>query len=361
MTGRLNDTDRQEEEAEAEDMPDVSITVVAKIAGVSIATVSRCINNPEKVTERTRLKVQEAIVETGYSPNTLAQSFRRGRTNLIMVVLPSIGDPFFTAVMHGIRTAAREKGYSILIEETQHTTMTADDIGALLVSRQTDGIILLASMSPFGTDILSAKSRRRLPIVVGCEKVSSDLADLPSVRIDSVDAAKEATNYLITQGHERIAMIYGQESSLLTKDRELGYRAAMKTAELKIRDGWLVAGQLSISGARQATRELLDHTERPTAIFCANDEMAIGCLHEIKAAGLTVPGDVSVMGFDDIRYAEVMDPPLTTIGQPADEIGERVMHRLCKRIEEGRVNGDNQAQIVPHKLVIRQSVAKPSS
>ena len=89
--------------------------------------------------------------------------------------------------------------------------------------------------------------------------------------------------------------------------------------------------------------------------------MAIGCLHEIKAAGLTVPGDVSVIGFDDIRYAEVTDPPLTTIGQPAEEIGERVMYRLCKRIEEGRGNGDNQAQIVPHKLVIRQSVAKPAS
>ena len=361
MTGRLNDTDPQEEDAEAEDMPDVSIKVVAEIAGVSIATVSRCINNPEKVTERTRLKVQQAILETGYSPNTLAQSFRRGRTNLIMVVLPSIGDPFFTAVMHGIRTAAKEKGYSILIEETQHNTMTADEIGALLVSRQTDGIILLASMSPFGTEMLSAKSRRRLPIVVGCEKVSPDLADLPSVRIDNVTAARDATNYLIAQGHERIAMIYGQESSLLTRDRELGYRDAMKTANLEIKDGWLAAGQLSISGARQATRQILDNTDRPTAVFCANDEMAIGCLHEIKAAGLTVPGDVSVIGFDDIRYAEVTDPPLTTISQPAEEIGERVMYRLCKRIEEGRGNGNNQAQIVPHKLVIRQSVTKPAS
>lgn len=341
-------------------MPDVSIKEVAKLAGVSIATVSRCLNNPEKVTERTRLKVQEAIVETGYSPNTLAQSFRRGRTNMIMVVLPSIGDPFFTAVMRGIRTTAKTKGYSVLIEETQHNTMSADEIGAMLVSRQTDGIILLATMSPFGTEILSAKSRRRLPIVVGCEKVSPELADLPSVHIDNVAAAKDATNYLISQGHKRIAMIYGQASSLLTRDRELGYRAAMKAAKLSIKDGWVAEGHLSIPGARQATRDLLAHAERPTAIFCANDEMAIGCLHEIKAAGLTVPGDVSVIGFDDIRYAEVMDPPLTTISQPAEEIGERVMQRLCKRIEEGRGNGNKESQIVPHKLVIRQSVTKPA-
>lgn len=340
-------------------MPDVSIKEVAKLAGVSIATVSRCINSPEKVTEKTRLKVQEAIVATGYSPNTLAQSFRRGRTNLVMVVLPSIGDPFFTAVMHGIRTAAKAKGYSVLIEETQHNTMTADEVSAMLVSRQTDGIILLATMSPFGTEVLSARSRRRLPIVVGCEKVSSELADLPSVHIDNVAAARDATNYLISQGHERIGMIYGQASSLLTKDRERGYRAAMKAAKLPIKEGWTAEGQLSISGARHATRELLSHPDRLTAIFCANDEMAIACLHEVKAAGLSVPGDISVIGFDDIRYAAVTDPPLTTISQPAEEIGERVMYRLCRRIEEGRGNGADESQIVPHKLVIRQSVGKP--
>ena len=339
-------------------MPEVSIKEVAKIAGVSIATVSRCINNPEKVTERTRLKVQAAIQETGYSPNTLAQSFRRGRTNVVMVVLPSVGDPFFTPVMRGVRTAAKAKGYSVLIEETQLNTMTDDEISAMLVSKQTDGIILLASMSPFGTDVLSAKSRRRIPIVIGCETISPELAEFPSVHIDNVAAAKEATNYLISQGHERIGMIYGQGSSLLTKDREFGYRAAMKQARLPIADGWIVEGQLTISGARKATRVLINHNDRPTAIFCANDEMAIGCLHETKSAGLTVPDDMSIVGFDDIRYAEVTDPPLTTISQPAEEIGERVMYRLCRRIEEGSLN-NSEAEIVPHKLVVRQSVAKP--
>lgn len=340
-------------------MAEVSIKEVARMAGVSIATVSRCVNNPEKVTEKTRLKVQKAILETGYSPNTLAQSFRRGRTNLVMVVLPSIGDPFFTDVMRGIRTAAKAKGYSVVIEETQFNTMTADEIGAMLVSKQTDGIILLASMSPFGTEILSAKSRRRLPIVIGCETISPELAEFPSVHIDNVAAAKEATNYLISQGHRRIAMIYGQASSLLTKDREYGYRAAMKQARLAIEEGWVVEGELSIEGAIRATRKLLNHQHRPTAVFCANDEMAIGCLHAVKSAGLHVPDDISVIGFDDIRYAEVTDPPLTTIGQPAEEIGERVMYRLCREIEDGR-NGETTPEIVPHELIVRQSVAGPA-
>ena len=339
-------------------MPDVSIKEVAEIAGVSIATVSRCVNSPEKVTERTRLRVEDAIRQTGYSPNTLARNFRRGRTNLVMVVLPTVGDPFFAAIMRGIRTAARTRGYSIVIEETQLNTMTADEIGAMLVSKQTDGIILLASMSPFGTEILSAQSRRRLPIVIGCEKISPELADLPSVHIDNVAAAQDATGYLVSQGHERIAMIYGLETSLLTRDREVGYRNAMRQAGLTIDDSWVVEGRLSIAGARKATRELLNQENHPTAIFCANDEMAIGCLHEVKAAGLTVPDDVSIMGFDDIRYAEVTDPPLTTISQPGEEIGERVMYRLCREIDsEGDVG--RKPEIVPHKLVIRQSVAPP--
>jgi LacI family repressor for deo operon, udp, cdd, tsx, nupC, and nupG len=155
-------------------------------------------------------------------------------------------------------------------------------------------------------------------------------------------------------------MVCGQASSLLTKDREFGYRAAMKQADLSIEDGWVVEGDLTIAGARKATRNLMNHGNRPTAIFCANDEMAIGCIHEIKSYGLRVPRDISIVGFDDIRYAEVTDPPLTTISQPAEEIGERVMYRLCRRIEAGN-GASSSPEIVPHKLVIRQSVAKPAS
>ncbi len=340
-------------------MTDISIKEVAELAGVSIATVSRCINYPEKVTERTRAKVQDAIAQTGYSPNTIAQSFRRGRTNLIMVVIPSVGDPFFSALMRGVKRAAQAKGYSVVIEETQSNTMTADEVSRMLVSNQTDGIVLLGAISPYGTEILSAKSRRNLPIVVGCEKVSPDLADLPSVRVDNVAAASDATNFLIKHGHKRIGMIRGQGSSLLTKDRETGYRTAMREAGLPIGFGWVVEGRMTIPGARHATRDLLNCADPPTAIFCANDEMAIGCLHELRDSGRVVPDDISVIGFDDIRYAEVTVPPLTTIRQPAEEIGERAIYRICRRIEEGPDVGNSEPQIVPHKLIVRQSVAAP--
>ncbi|MAY36238.1 MAG: transcriptional regulator [Spongiibacteraceae bacterium] len=341
-------------------MADFSIKDVARLAGVSIGTVSRSMNTPEKVSQKTRAKVEDAVRRTGYSPNRLAQSFRRGRTNLVMVVLPSVGDPFFTEVMRGIRAVAETSGYSVVIEETQFNTMTADKIGSMLVSNQTDGVILLASVSPFGTEIMASGGKQLLPIVVGCETVSPELSALPSVQIDNAAAASEMTDYLIAQGHRRIAMISGQSSSLLTKDREIGYRQAMQAARLRVEDGWVIDGGLTINGARAATRALLSGKSRPSAIFCATDEMAIGCLREVKAASLSVPGDISIAGFDDIRYAEVTDPPLTTISQPAGEIGERVMRRLLDRIKDSE-SASSGREFVPHELVIRESVAAPTN
>ena len=341
-------------------MSTVSIKDVARIAGVSIATVSRCINEPDRVRLNTRAKVQSAIEQTGYSPNTLAQSFRRGKTHVIMVVLPSVGDPFFTEVMKGIREVASNNGYTLLINETQFNTITADEIGSIVVSRQADGIILLAAMSPFGTRVLSAKSQRALPMVIGCETVSPELNSYPGIHIDNISAAREATNYLLELGHDKIAFIYGEHKTLLTMDRERGYREAMREAGKIIDNGWVVEGGLTLDGAIDATDKLLAQPNPPTAIFCANDEMAMGCLHAVKDAGLDVPGDISVIGFDDNRYARVMDPPLTTIAQPAEKIGQRVMERLLKEIENGR-SKNAEPEIVPHELVIRASSAAPRS
>ena len=211
MGHSIRNRDRKTESGEPPSIKDV-----ARIAGVSIATVSRCINDPERVRAPTRKQVEDAIRKTGYSPNTLAQSFRRGKTKVIMVVLPSVGDPFFTEVMGGIREVAAEKGYSLLINETQFNTMTADEIGAMVVSRQADGIVLLASVSPFGTEVLSSKNNRRLPVVVGCEIVSLESTGYPSVHIDNQAAAREMTDYLIGQGHRRPV---GLESPTSGEDR----------------------------------------------------------------------------------------------------------------------------------------------
>jgi LacI family repressor for deo operon, udp, cdd, tsx, nupC, and nupG len=331
-----------------------SIKLVAEMAGVSIATVSRCLNEPERVRESTRRRVQQAIESTGYSPNRLAQSFRRGRTNRIMVVLPSIGDPFFRGVLDGIHAVTDRRGYSIIITEAGTSERDADEIGAILVSRETDGVILLASVFPYGREVLARVMGKGQPVVIGCETIAPELKGLPSVHVDNVGAARQATRYLVGQGHRCIAFIGGQSDSLLTKDREAGYRTAMQEAALVIDPEWIQAGEMSIAGARQATRRLLDLKVRPSAIFCANDEMAIACMRQLADEGLRVPQDMSVMGFDDTRYAEISQPALSTVAQPAKEIGRSVARRLFRAMEGLGTEGDEQ-EIVPHRLVLRDS------
>jgi LacI family repressor for deo operon, udp, cdd, tsx, nupC, and nupG len=335
-----------------------SIKDVAKLAGVSIATVSRAINFPERVKGETRTKVNAAILNAGYSPNALARNFRRGRTNIILVVITNVGDPFFTDVVKGIHTVARLQNYSLLLMDTQANRLGAGEISQMLVSKQVDGIILLASTHPFSKDAPPKRGGRPLPIVVACESVTPELVDMPSVHIDNIAAAKEATAYLISLGHKKIACIYGSDDSLLTIDRQAGYRSAMHGARLRIEEGWVVEGKMTIDGAIKATRSLIHHRLSPTAIFCVNDEMAIAAMHELKSSGIVVPDQVSVFGFDDTRYSAVVDPPLTTISQPAEEIGERAMYLLSKAIDEQR-DFKGVSEIVPHKLIIRRSVAAP--
>jgi len=327
----------------------VSIKEVARIANVSIATVSRYINTPEQVRGSTQEKVQAAIAATGYAPNTLARNFRRGKSGIIFVVMPTVGDPFFDGVMEGIRAVADKLHYTVFIREISLNALTADEYTNMIFSKQADGIILLASPCLF----TPSKNKANQPIVVGCESVTSEAAHFPSVRIDNISASSEATHYLISQGHKQIGFIFGSQESMLTKDRELGFRQAMKAAELPVQEALIVEGGLSIEGAREATRQLLNQPVKPTAIFCANDQMAMGCIHEIKVANLSVPDDISVMGFDDIRFAEIADPPLSTVAQPSREIGERTMLRLCNAIE-GTDIGTTE-EIVKHTLMIRES------
>jgi LacI family repressor for deo operon, udp, cdd, tsx, nupC, and nupG len=195
-------------------------------------------------------------------------------------------------------------------------------------------------------------------MVIGCETIAPELADIPGIHIDNGHAARQVTAYLQGLGHRRIAFMYGDHDTLLTSDREAGYRRAMAEADQPVDPDWLVEGRLSIDGAIAATRRLLELEERPTAIFCANDEMAIGCLHALREAGLAVPRDMSVAGFDDTRYARVANPPLTTVRQPARRIGERVMERLLLELD-GAADRRAGVEILPHELVIRDSTAAP--
>ncbi|HEX7028292.1 MAG TPA: LacI family DNA-binding transcriptional regulator [Gammaproteobacteria bacterium] len=338
-----------------------SIKDVADMAKVSIATVSRYINSPDQVRAPTAKRVAEAIKKTGYEINSLARSFRTGKTQQIMVVLPSIGIPFYGPILEGVRRVANSAGYHILVMETAYNSVEFDDFTKLVMQKQTDGIILLSTLSPFKEPNVPADGVHP-PIVLGLESISAELSHFPCVCIDNEAAARDATEYLIGLGHRDIGFLYGNNGfeygsstpePQLTRVRAAGFRNAMSARNVPVNEDWVIKAPISVDGGRQAAKQLLTLASRPTALFCANDEMALGAIHEIKQAGLRVPGDISVIGFDNMLYGEISDPPLTTIEQPAEQIGERSTRCLLKLIT-GEATDDNM-EIIPHRLVVRQS------
>lgn len=340
-----------------------SIKDVAAMAGVSIATVSRYVNSPEQVRAPTAKRVEEAIKKTGYQRNTLARNFRTGRTQQIMVVLPSIGIPFYGPILEGVRKVAESVGYHILVTETAYNTVEFDDYTKLVMSKQTDGIILLSTFSPFKEPNLPSNGAHP-PIVLGLENISAELAMFPCVSIDNEAAAGDATQYLVNLGHKNIGFLYGNigvrygsptPEAQLTRARAEGFYKTMAAQNLSVNEDWVIKAPISMAGGRQAVKELLTRKSRPTALFCANDEMALGAMFEIKKAGLRIPEDISVIGLDNMLYSEISDPPLTTIEQPAEKIGEHSMRRLLKLIA-GDISGNN-LEILPHRLIERQSCA----
>jgi LacI family transcriptional regulator, repressor for deo operon, udp, cdd, tsx, nupC, and nupG len=342
----------------------ISIKDVAEMAGVSIATVSRYVNSPDQVRAPTAKRVEEAIRKTGYETNSLARNFRTGRTQQIMVVLPSVGIPFYGPILEGIREIADTAGYHILVMETAYNSVEYDDFSKMVMSKQTDGIILLSTLSPFKEPNVS--SGNHPPIVLGLESIATELSHFPCVCIDNEAAAHDATQYLISLGHRDIGCLNGgigfvydlrNPESELTKARANGFRKAMAAGNIPIKEEWVTKAPMSVKGGRLATKQLLAQTSRPTALFCANDEMALGAIFEIKQAGLRVPEDISVIGLDNMHYGEISDPPLSTIEQPAHKIGEQCMKRLLKLIA-GEAVEDN-LEIIPHFLVKRESCIAP--
>ncbi len=348
----------------------LSIKEIAQLAGTSKSTVSRYLNQPDMVKGATAERIAQVIEETGFSPNVLARNFRRGNTRLIIVVIPSVGYPLFDEAMRGAWRVAQEKGYNVLILTTQQITEPpAHYFSKIISSKQADGLLLFSASLPHQDGVAYADQFKLIPIVVGFEFTDAELQCFPSVHIDNTAAVRQVMEYLIGLGHEEVAFLGGQTDVYSICGRELAFRDSLKSAGLAIRDEWIIQCQTTSEDARtnfsrlldlsrSNARQLLNLSHRPTAIFCGGgDIMALGAIHEIKAAGLRVPQDISVIGFDDIHYADISDPPLTTVSQPAEEIGERSMYRLCAMIEG--TPEESTPWIIPHRLIVRESVSPP--
>lgn len=323
-----------------------TIRDVSKIAGVSVATVSRTLSKPDKVSAKTRKIVEEAILKTNYKPDILARNFRTRKSSTIVVLVPDIANPFFSRVIRGIEQTAQRLGYAVLLGDTQGERSREITYANMVKTSQADGIIQLDSHVPF-----EKNNKHGAPIVNACDCIRD--TDIPTIEIDNALAAQKMTEYLISLGHQNIGVITGPINSTITQDRLKGYQQALEEASIDFLFENIKLGDHSIQSGAKATLDLMNNKNPPSAIFCMNDEMAIGAIKQVKDMGLSVPDDISIAGFDDISFAKYFDPSLTTISQPAEEFGSKAMAMLYDIINKNDPVQKNT--FLDFELIIRAS------
>jgi len=332
-----------------------NIYEVAKRAGVSPSTVSRVLNRPDVVSLETRQRVMRAVNLLGYTPNSTAKNLRQARTGKLLVTVPDISNPFFSLILQGIEDVAQREDYAVLFGDTRHDDCREERYALMLKSKEADGLIFLGHRLPdAAASLAKAAAPRCAPIVNGCE--FNPRLGVPSVHIDNARAAADVMHLLYDLGHERIGVVTGPLASPLSRDR---LRGATTTTQKRGAGNLGVAhGDFSVESGMAAAQQFFASARPPTAIFCFNDEMAIGVLEVARSRRVKVPRDLSVVGFDDIRFARYMEPPLTTVAQPMRAIGEGTVRLLLMILNDGSVTPDSVT--LPHTLVTRGSTAPPS-
>lgn len=327
-----------------------TIQDIARIVGVSMATVSRALSRPELVAEATRTAVLDAVRRTGYQANHTARNLRRKRSGSILALVPNLANPFFSEILSGLASVLAPSGHGLLIADTRTGPDPAARLSYYLNGGMADGIVIFDGSLTAGI----AVERASPPVLLACEWGE---ADLPAVRVDNEAAARMAVGHLVEMGHRAIGHVTGPAGNVLTESRLAGTRALLDEQGLELPQQWIFPGDFSLESGARAARRWLDLDRRPTAVFCASDEMACGFVGALQHAGIDVPGEASVVGFDDIEVSAHLTPALTTIRQPRRLIGERAASLLIDMIETPGLR--SAGELIPVQLIERQSVAPP--
>jgi LacI family repressor for deo operon, udp, cdd, tsx, nupC, and nupG len=321
---------------------------IARRAGVSVSTVSRALAGSPLVTAATRRRIARLAGDAGYVLNQVARGLRLQRSRQILVILPTIANPFFAEVVLGVEEEAQARGYGVLVGNTSGAPEREQALGRHLLTGVVDGLLVLMGRIPSVLSDIAAAHR----VVAISERVPG--SGIATVTIDNAAAAQDAVAHLLQLGHRRIAHIAGRARSNVALQRAKGYRLGLEAAGIASDEQLIVPGDFSIAAGEAGMHRLLELRPRPSAVFCANDEMAVGAIRAARARGLQVPRDLSVVGFDDVPVAASYDPPLTTIQQPRHEMGRVAAALLIDQLAHKRSTSDDAAYL-PHRLVVRGS------
>ena len=327
-----------------------SIKDIARLAGVSHSTVSRALQGSSQVSEATSARIRKIAEDAGYRPSAAARSLVVGRSKTIGVVVTNIADPFVAGVVSGIEDMAEQHGYSVFLANSHAEPQRELRVVRSFDERRVDGIIVTASR--VGALYVPEMERMRVPVVLLNNQHPSEYAH--SVLIDNPGAGREATRHLVHLGHRRIAYIGDRNGHQSDTERLAGYRAALEAAGVGFAPELVVHGDGMPEGGERAMTQLLVLAQPPTAVFCYNDMTALGAMRMIRATGLNVPRDLSVVGFDDLYLSQYLEPPLTTVRQPMRQMGRMAMETLL-HIFDGPYSTHNLR--VEGQLIVRGSTA----
>lgn len=329
-----------------------SIKDVAREAGVSTATVSHVINNTRFVSEEVRARVEKAIELCRYYPNLHARSLASGNSRILGLVVSDISNPFFPELVKAIESAAFERGYELMLSNTNYDAERTSHYVRRFIERKVAAVAVMTS--EMDKQLIDELSHRRVPVVF--LDVGTPGLHLNNLRVDYEEGIEQAILHLVALGHRRIAYITGKSDLRSAKRRLEAFRQTMKqlfpeSPEL------IFKGNFKVEGGRRAAAEILETQSKniPTAIVCANDLTAIGAISEFENKGLKVPDDISVIGFDDIAFAQLTKPSLTTVNLPLNELGRRAVELLINSLEN--LDKPGVEIRIPTRLVIRNSTA----
>ncbi|QXT38995.1 LacI family DNA-binding transcriptional regulator [Gymnodinialimonas ceratoperidinii] len=332
-----------------------TIQDVARAAKVSTATVSRTLSNPAVVSEATRKAVLEAVRSTGYQVNQAARNLRMRRAGAVLILVPNLGKPFYSEILQGISDGIAGSDYAVLIADTESRPLDDGELAGNFTSGRIDGVVSLdGGLSPATLDACRTAGVDER-IVFACEWV--DGYAFPSIQSDNAEGARLAIQHLYALGHRKIAHITGPEGNVLTGVRRRGMLEERSRLGLPAREDWIIRGDFSLESGRGAAQRIIAMEDRPTAVFCAADMVAFGLIAGLKAGGLRVPEDISVVGFDDIDMSAFYVPALTTIRQDRVRLGRTAAARLLQCLSATETPVPPVEELLPVELVVRDSTA----
>jgi LacI family transcriptional regulator len=322
---------------------------VAERAGVSSSTVSRVLSGSDRVNEKTRTRVLEAVSLLNYRPNELAKGLKIGRTNTIGLMVPSIENQIFPVITRGVEDTARKNGFTVILCNTDEDMEVEKEYISKLKTRWIDGMIVASMLQ--GSDHIRKLNKEKFPIVLACRFYDDTIS---AVVINNYLAAYDAVSYLIKTGHKNIAIALGRPELSIYENRYNGYKAALKDHGMEL-DPELIIQETNGTGSfYYLTQALLNSGKKVDAIFATSDPKAIVIMRSIQDLGLKIPQDISVMGFDNIEMSALMEPPLSTVSQPLYEIGALSAKKLIDLIK-GKGPSKPSIDILKTDLIIRKS------